>query len=158
MSDWWIKVHGDRDPSPLVGYQELALAAPVALGGDEARWVSLAGIARLDDDSNVETDPSGLQDSWQGQLLSGRIQIITPFVLAEGELLSSVASAGLASYDIEDAQGNIGWAINFNEVGLQRNDAEGRAEIVVGCAFRGDWGLNRVGFRADLLVRPGEQP
>ena len=59
MSDWWIKVHGDRDPSPLVGYQELALAAPVALGGDEARWVSLAGIARLDDDSNVEL--SGLK-------------------------------------------------------------------------------------------------
>lgn len=155
--DWTITVYGGRDPSPFVGYQQQELSAVVATGDQHARWVSLAGIARLDIVSNVAYWPKGPDLGGSGSNRVGRIQIITPLVLADGALISSAASIGLASYVIDDLRGDFGWAIYFTDVDVQRNHEEGCAEIIALSQYRGDWGLDRVGFKADLLIRQTDQ-
>jgi hypothetical protein len=160
--NWTITVWGGRDPSPLVSYQQQQLPATVGMADQDATWISIAGTAQLDTQVNVDYWPAydpGAVD----QPSPGAIQIITPLVLPPGWSSGSwpsgffaVASVGLASYDI-DANEDTGWAIAFNDVAIERNDQEGRAEIVVQAEYRGDWGLNRIGFKADLLI-PQSQP
>jgi hypothetical protein len=154
-NDWKIRIYGDRDPSPLVGYGELS--APVAVGDQHTTWVSLAATVRLDNPTGVDYSPPELTSWAPGYLWSGMIQIITPLRLAnDRDLIASAASAGVASYDIDTAQDDSGWAIYVTDITVFRN-AEGHAQINVSSAFRGDWGLNRIGFKADLLIRQGSQ-
>jgi hypothetical protein len=170
IDEWTIKVHGYKNPGPLIGYQQLEL--PVAWGDQDARWVSIAGIAELDTKDNVDYWPSGQPDlNAVGYRSPGSIYIVTPLVLANDDaLITWVVSVGVAGYDIDEAQGDWGWAINFTDVRLRRSveaEDDGRAEIIIGnpvqdqppgAYYKGDWGLNRIGFKADLLIREGSLP